>query len=411
LIAVRKHQLADRIFEKYYPPSLTLPMTAFFDVAVNQTHENEGATSHVYQATLKLLDPLERTVIRTGGRSAPLESDITTPLAFYMDDPLLNTSALSTLSMLDADTVDPYYGLYMLEPFDPEKIPVVMVHGLWSSPLTWLHMFNDLRASPELRARYQFWFYMYPTGQPFWVSARDMRRDLAQALKELDPQDAAPALKRIVLVGHSMGGLISRLQTMESGSEFWKIVSDQPFDRITGDPKSIEETKDLFFFEANPSIERVITIATPHQGSKFANTATRWLSHQAFTLPDRMTKGLGQLAQINENVFRDVEQVTGTTSIDSLSPESPFIEAMQEAETSARVVYNNIYGVTTKNSLIAKVGLTSPAESDGVVAVESARLAGAQSELPVNADHSMVHQHPECIFEVRRLLEEHLKEK
>ena len=76
----------------------------------------------------------------------------------------------------------------MVEPYDPAKIPVVMVHGLWSSPLTWMEMFNDLRAFPEIRDQFQFWFYLYPTGQPFWISAAEMRKDLEVLHNTLDPR-------------------------------------------------------------------------------------------------------------------------------------------------------------------------------------------------------------------------------
>ena len=110
----------------------------------------------------------------------------------------------------------------MLEPYEPGKIPVLMVHGLWSSPMTWMEMFNDLRSVPEIRKHYQFWFYEYPTGQPFWVSAAQMRHDLAKLRDVLDPRHLEPALDQMVLVGHSMGGLVSRLQTVDSGDGYWR---------------------------------------------------------------------------------------------------------------------------------------------------------------------------------------------
>ena len=91
----------------------------------------------------------------------------------------------------------------MLEPYDPQKIPVLLVHGLWSSPITWMEMFNELRSFPELHAEYQFWFYLYPTGQPFWHSAAQLREDLEHLRRVLDPQRQSPALDQLVLVGHS----------------------------------------------------------------------------------------------------------------------------------------------------------------------------------------------------------------
>ena len=120
----------------------------------------------------------------------------------------------------------------MLEPYDPRKVPVLMVHGLWSSLITWMEMFNDLRGDTEIRDNYQFWFYLYPTGQPFWTTAAQLRQDLAHARKVLDPNRQAVALDKMVLVGHSMGGLVAKLQTVESGNDYWNLISEEPFSEL-----------------------------------------------------------------------------------------------------------------------------------------------------------------------------------
>ena len=289
LIAVRKGKSQNESrSEKYYPPSLSLPLTAFCDV-VEFDGQESGAN---LKAVLRLFDPLERTVVETETRVAPLESDFTVPLAYYLNDPLLKTDVLSTVSLFDAEITQKYFGFYMLEPFDPEKIPVVMVHGLWSNPVTWMKMFNDLRANEWIRDHYQFWFYMYPTGQPFWFSAQEMREDLVQLRSDIDPEGNSQPLKEMILVGHSMGGLLSRMQTVDSGDQFWNIVSEHPIDEIKGDFETVKRVKDLFYFQADPNINRVITIASPHRGSSYANNATRWLSQQLFRLPSRLTSSL-----------------------------------------------------------------------------------------------------------------------
>ena len=128
-------------------------------------------------------------------------------------------------------------GLYMVQPYEPGKIPVLFIHGMWSSPMTWMEMFNDLRSSPDIRQHYQFWFYLYPTGQPFWLSAAQLRRDLAETRQALDPQHREPALDQMVLVGHSMGGLVARLQTLKSGQDYWKLASRIPWEQVKADPE------------------------------------------------------------------------------------------------------------------------------------------------------------------------------
>ena len=223
LIAIRKTTDENTSsFEKYYPPSLSIPLTAFLEVISYDDTEGQ------LQATLRLFDPQQQTVVETETGTAPLESDLTVPIAYYLQHPLLNTDLISTASLLDANIASDYYGFYMLEPFDPEKIPVVMVHGLWSNPVTWMKMFNDLNSNLWIRENYQFWFYMYPTGQPFWLSATEMREDLKQLRRDVDASGESIALRELVLVGHSMGGLISRMQTVSSGETFWNLDQRSP---------------------------------------------------------------------------------------------------------------------------------------------------------------------------------------
>lgn len=390
---------------KYYPPRLTLPLTAFCEVLPLQKSTDTGP--QLRKAVLKLYDPLEQTSILLAGRPIPLESDITTPLAYHLNDPLLNTGVVATAAMINANVAKDVYGLYMLEPFDPDKIPVVMVHGLWSSPTTWMEMFNDLRANKDLRSNYQFWFYSYPTGQPFWNSAREMRNDLAEARAELDPDGNSPSFNQMVLVGHSMGGLVSRLQTISSGDRFWKLVSDKEFDQLQGDPESLKILHDTFFFEPNPAVKRVITIATPLHGSQLANPATKWAGQKLFTLPDTVTHDLRAVVRNNEKLLDNPQILTMTTSIDSLSPDSPFFAAMAAAPKSPDVTYNNIVGNLPARSIWTKVG-TSTKNGDGVVELESARATDVESQIEVPEEHRYVHQHAKTILEVRRILLEHL---
>ena len=109
---------------------------------------------------------------------------------------------------------------------------MLLVHGLLSSPVTWAPMFNDLQADPVLRERFQFWVYFYPTGNPYLATAADLRQNLDAIRADLDPQHQDPALDQMVLVGHSMGGLVSQLLTVDGGDDFWKLVSDEPIQQV-----------------------------------------------------------------------------------------------------------------------------------------------------------------------------------
>ncbi len=417
LIAVRRQQEDARsVHEKYYPPDLTLPMTAFMSLvpgeleSLHRDSSIQGPDFNLYRAVLSLYDPLEKTQVTTESKVVPLESDITTPLAYGLKNPLLNRGVYATASLLNADFAPDAFGMYMLEPYDPTKIPVVMVHGFWSSPVTWVHMFNDLRANRDIRENCQFWFYSYPTGQPFWISAQQMRRDLANIKRELDPRGDSMPLDQMVLVGHSMGGLVSLMQTMESDDHFWNIVSDQSLDSLQGDAATVELLRETFYFHPNPSIERVVTIATPRKGSEFANAATRWVGQKLITLPTVVSQDINALAKRNQDKLKASSLLTRATSIDSLATDDPVFQAMAIARQSAGVKTHNIVGQLPA-SLLQNLAKTKPASSgDGVVSIESATSGSAESQIFVPAEHSHVHQHPGSIYEVRRILLEHLAE-
>ena len=153
----------------------------------------------------------------------PLETDLTTPLAYYLAN--ANLQSLEYLGFLRATRLRAPLSSTCRDRIN-RKIPVVLVHGLLSSPLTWVPAFNELQADPEIRKHFQFVFTFYPTGNPYIATAADLRRDLNQFRDDLDPQHKDAALDNMVFIGHSMGGLISKLMTVDSGDDFggrWTI--------------------------------------------------------------------------------------------------------------------------------------------------------------------------------------------
>jgi pimeloyl-ACP methyl ester carboxylesterase len=283
-----------------------------------------------------------------------------------------------------------------------------MVHGLWSSPVTWMEMFNDLRSDPQIRDHYQFWFYLYPTGQPFWFSAAEMREDLAHMREAVDPQQQHVALDQMVLVGHSMGGLVSKLQTVDSGNEFWGTLSERPFADVDADEDVRASLARTFFFDPNPSIRRVVTLGTPHRGSEVANDTTRWLGRQLIKIPSRILQGKHQLIARNPpGFFRPNAPLGITTSIDSLVPESPLLPVLLTAHAAPWVRYHTVAGDVPASGIAS---LFFDEQGDGVVSLESAQLENASSQIVIPADHSNVHRHPQSILEVRRILLQHLAE-
>ncbi len=403
LIAVHRRVDENDPIDSRYPKGLAFPVTAF--LRIRQTPEQ--TTDGIAVVDLELLDPLVSTDLTVEGRRVPLESDITTPLGYSLDSPSLKESKrMATKGLLFPDDVDEYRGVYLLEPYDPNKIPVLMVHGLWSTPLTWIDMFNDLRAFPEIRSRYQFWFYLYPTAKPFWESAALLREDLAKLRFEIDPQHANQQLDQMVLVGHSMGGLLSRMQVLDSGNQFWSAIADGSFDQLRAEPEIKQQIRQVAFFHANPSIRRVVTMATPHRGSQLANDWTQSLARLFIRYPQSMI-AKATVGRANADLFKSPELIQPATSIDSLSPDTPFFPVLNSLQPPPTVRQHNVVGVVKDRSWWKWI---EEEPGDGVVPVSSARLEQAESEITVTADHQNVHRHPLAILEVRRILLQHLAE-
>jgi pimeloyl-ACP methyl ester carboxylesterase len=341
---------------------------------------------------LQFYDPLRTSATDAG---LPITRDLTAPIAYAASQ---ETDAWLE-DFLRPDRGDTLDGLHMREPFQPGKIPVVFVHGLASDPLTWAQLENDLRAQPAIFARYQFWFFRYDTGDPFLSSAAQLRRQLAMLRQTYDPMRCDPSLSQMALIGHSMGGLLSKMQVTYSGDLIWNSAATQPFNTIVTDPTTRAELGSAFFFGPSPDIRRVIYIATPHRGS---SDATRCIGRISSALVEERPDWVArheQLVRDNPCAFRDELRRGIPTSVDLLEPQSCILQATNTLPYNQGVALHSIIGDDRWSPIQGR--------SDGVVAVSSARIAGVQSELFVDARHSGVQRDSNTVREVICILSRH----
>jgi pimeloyl-ACP methyl ester carboxylesterase len=388
----------------FYPRAIDFPVTAFFRFDGNLA---ELTACHCGQ--LELYNPLAVKTVEIKGRPVPLETDLTTPLAYYLshtefgDDPYLG--------FLRPEEVQKRSGIYMFEPYQRGKIPVLMVHGLLSSPVTWAPLFNDLRADPVLRERFQFWFYLYPTANPYLITAADLRQTISQLRIELDPQHQDDSLDRMVLAGHSMGGLVSRLMTIDSGNDFWRLVSTQPIESLRLDSANRTELERIFFFERQPYVRRVIFLGTPHHGSDLSPTIPARLADKLVRFPARFMRLTNDVARTDPKGWPSLVNGGLPTSVDLLKPGSPALELIAYRPEPPGVHYHSIIGELPRGERFIEYlipGGTTKEKTDGVVTYASAHLNSVDSEIVVPADHLHVHHHPLAVQEVKRILLEHL---
>lgn len=352
------------------------------------------------QPRLEFVDPLRSAYVKLGGQTFPIAYDLTAPIALVLIRSEDRRSIELKGFFSPGEPIE-HDGLLMLEPYQPGKIPIVFVHGLMSGPLTWADMINELRSDPALRSRYQFWLYMYPTGQPFLVTAAKLRQDLQATLAGIDPQQQDVALGEMVLLTHSMGGLLSRLQVARSDEKLWNVVANKPLEEVRTSEETRQSLQAAFFFQPQPFVKRVVFLGTPHHGSPVAKN---WIGRIGQTLiqpAQSLTRAREQLLRDNGNIFTPYFHRLAPNSVELLLPDNPLLLAIDELKHAPGVKLHSIIGRGHE--------LSNGEDGDGVVSVESARVSGVQSELLVEAEHTRLHHHPEALSEVRRILHEHLR--
>ena len=401
LIAVRRPVAPedDSPEARLHPPkvSRTAPATLF--VTFEDSVLADLGADHPRKAAVAMLDSATIDHIRVGDREVMLETDVTTPLAYMM----MSREPISGLTgLFEGQQWEKRRGLHMLHPYQPDKIPLVLVHGLMSEPGTWLVMINDILGDPVLRERYQLWAFLYPTGNPMPYSAHLLRQALLDAREFFDPEHDDLAFNQMILVGHSMGGVLSRLMITSSGDHLYNAISDRPLDELGLSEEDTKLLEDVFFFEPLPFIRRVVFIATPHRGSDLADIGLAKLAAKSIELPARLTRVgndlIGTLTKTGQ-AKRMMRRVP--TSIDGLSPGSTFSLAIEQMTLAPSVPYHSIIANYKEAD--------TPGGSDKVVPYESSHLQGAVSEMIVKDVHTCT-DNPRVVWEVRRILLLHLDE-
>ena len=310
---------------------------------------------------LELHSPISHRSLTVAGRELPLSSNI--PASIESAVRQLETQVNPWTAFFNPEIAVNHQGLLFFQPYQPQKIPIVLVHGLLSNPAAWGAMINDLLNTPELMEKYQIWAYLYPTSEPFLETASEFRKDLQNTRAYLDPAGQDPALQNMILVGHSMGGLLSRLQVTWSGHFLWNEFSRVPFSQIRGNAELRQKLAEMYFFGPKPFVKRVVFMAVPHRGSILSSRVIGCLGRLlAGRLPALESMWI-ELRRLNPEVFPLCTPLRLPSSIDQLAPNSPAIRGLAKMPFAPWVHLHSIIGTG---------GHCRPCfPGDGVVSVQS----------------------------------------
>ena len=397
LVGFRKNTLAqpaDRFYPKVGTAQTVTAVWRFEPAAPGAQTARVGR--------LYFYDAMQIDAIDLNGVQVPLAADFTAPLGLMISRGRLKDIGLSqTLS--SADWLNEA-GFYMTEPFDPHKIPVITVHGLLSSPITWINLQNDLMDDPVVRKHYQFWHFFYPAGLPILVSAQLFREKLEELYNFFDPHAQSPALQNAVVVAHSMGGLLTKTVVSDSGDQLWERTFQKPPTDLELSAALRGQLDRLLRFHHAPFIKRIIFIAVPHRGSLLAESFAGRIGRMLIAVPATVLTPVRLLieqagAALAPDVLAALQE--DPTSIRGLSPQNPMIQALAGVAIDKGMPFHSIIG---------DQGLDGGEQSsDGVVPYTSSHLVGAESELIVPSDHAAT-AHPLTVLEVKRILKLHLQQ-
>jgi pimeloyl-ACP methyl ester carboxylesterase len=343
-----------------------------------------------HRAEIDFVLPFATDRVSLGGHEYGLAADFTAPVAVGLTRE--RPDKLGLARMLHPEKYADTARLTRLQIYDPNRIPVIFVHGLQDTPASWTPMINALYEDPDIRRRYQFWVFSYPTGYPYPYSASLLRKELDGVNK------AFPDHKKIVLIGHSMGGIISRLMITDVGDKLWRDYFGKPpaETNISGEARELLEQS--LIFNHRPEVSRVIFICAPHRGAPMGANWIGQIGTRLVRMPFLVAAvpvHVISAAVVHDESAETLNRIP--TSIDTLSPNNRFVKEIEKFPTTPGIPFHTIEGDRGRGDV--------PNSSDGVVPYWSSHLPNAASELVVPSNHSAP-RNPQAIDEVRRILKE-----
>lgn len=363
--------------------------------------------------------------------------------------------------------------LFMLEPYDPNKRVLIMLHGLASSPATWVNLTNDIFNDDKLRDNYQVWQIFYPTNLPILENRYQIQRLINTTYQQTDPTGQNRASQNSVIISHSMGAIIARMMLSDENLiDDLDTLDDR--DVLTSSEKrkirdalkesfGEDQLKERFELQALPQVDTAVFLSAPFRGTDYADRwftrALRRIVYLPVGLVKTVTDNLATIATQGDLAENPLGALYLQNGASQLSNKSSFIQLTKDISINERVTYHSIMAnndaditkglaqmqpggvkvdlsqaveedtsddaartndtsnaADTAEPLVAAVTIDESINqalterlSDGIVPYTSAHLDGAASETIINGGHS-IQSNPQTILTLRRILHEQLKQ-
>jgi pimeloyl-ACP methyl ester carboxylesterase/predicted GNAT family acetyltransferase len=374
-LVAKRELTAQQASAMFTPPYIYYSVTA--------TAQFEGS-----RCIISINDPLAAETVRVDGHTYPLAANFTASYAMLLARE--KPQKLGFARLLRPQEYAATARVARLEPYNPNKTVLLVIHGLMDTPATWVPMLNDLRGDKDIRRNYQFWFFSYPSGYPYPYSAAILRHELDAIEKKF------PLRKPMVVVGHSMGGCITRTLITDTGTKLWIGAFGHPpaETEMPADTKRLLE--EAIIFKHRREIGRVVFMSAPHRGS---DLASNWIGRIGSMLVKAPTTLLKVNQTLHESLTADpaaLQTKRLPNSVDTMAPNNRFVLGINTIPITPGIPYHSIIGDRGRGD--------TPNSSDGVVPYWSSHLAGARSEFIAPCGHGSP-LNPQAIAEVHRILQ------
>ena len=401
-LPLTRYHLASRTRLANESAGVGIPMLLDYDTSRAPLYPRDGllcSATAVYRRVngerhLSLIST--QNTIELNGSTFGLNRDNAAPIA-AMSSRGRSVARSGFRNMLSPASMRERTGIFLTEPYDPNKAIVLIVPGLQSTPFAFTDLMKAMRRDPEVSAHFQIWTVLYGTGTPVLFNALQLRQELEKTIRNVDPDDHDFATRHIVVLGHSMGGLSAHTLVSSSGEQLWNSLFVVPPERLRGDRKVVRWFADGLHFRRNPRVVRAIFVSTPHRGS---NLAESWIGHLAASLihlPTSLQTDIVGVVSANQDTAspaaKAFDREMNFSSVHTLSPRDPALHAL--VDLPIEVPFHSIIGQTHAGAV--------ETSSDGVVPYTSSHLDGASSELVVRSGHSVC-ENPDAQREVIRIL-------
>ena len=355
------------------------------------------------QLDIHLYNPYQTETVNILNDNYPLAANFSAGYGMWLAENQLDSVGYLNLITRQPDARLPK--LFMLEPYDPDKRVIIMLHGLASSPATWVNLTNDILNDDKLRDNYQVWQIFYPTNLPILENRYQIQRLITSAYEQTDPTGKNRASQNSVIISHSMGAVIARMMLSDNNLvddldrlDDQDILSSSEKRQIRDALKESfgeKELKKRFELQSLPQVDTAVFLSAPFRGTDYADRwftrALRRIVYLPVGLVKTVTDNLATIATQGDLAQNPLGALYLQNGASQLSDKSSFIELTKDLTINSRVTYHSIIanndaditkGLAQAQPDGAKIDLSQALEEDAKDESASVSVSDDTSELP-----------------------------